>query len=67
MRKPMTRFNRWSSPAVGCVVAMTLGWAAAADAVPIDLTDATPSVTGSTTLHIDGISTLGATYWADFR
>ena len=38
-----------------------------ASAVPIDLTDATPSITGATTLHIDGISTLGANYWADFK
>ena len=35
--------------------------------VPIDLTDATPTVTGATTLHIEGISTLGSSYWADFE
>lgn len=41
--------------------------AGAAAGVPIDLTDSTPSVSGPTTLHIDGILTLGSSYWADFR
>ncbi len=41
--------------------------ARAAAGVPIDLTDATPTVSGPTTLHIEGISTLGASYWADFK
>ena len=35
--------------------------------VPIDLTGATPTVTGPTTLYIDGIAALGSTYWADFQ
>ena len=39
----------------------------ASEGVPIDLTDATPTVTGATTLHIEGIATLGSTYWADFQ
>lgn len=34
--------------------------------VPIDLTDATPTVTGATTINITGIAALGSTYWADF-
>ena len=35
--------------------------------MPIDLTDATPTVTGATTLHIAGIATLGSSYWVDFE
>ena len=49
---------------VGAGVLLT---ASASQAVPIDLTDATPAVTGATTLHFDGISTMGESYWADFR
>lgn len=35
--------------------------------IPIDLTGATPTVTGPTTLHIDGIAAFGSIYWADFE
>lgn len=48
-------------------VATVFGGSSASLGVPIDLTDSTPQVTGATTLHIDGISTLGSSYWADFQ
>lgn len=38
-----------------------------ASAVPIDLTHATPSVASATALRIEGIETLGSTYWATFE
>ena len=49
------------------MVATLFMMASTSRGVPIDLTDATPTVTGATTLHIAGISTLGANYWADFK
>lgn len=36
-----------------------------AQAVPIDLTNATPSVTGPTSLRIDGVEALGSIYWGE--
>ena len=48
------------------MAAVILSTAPAAQGVPIDLTHAYPAVTGPTTLHIDGIETLGSSYWADF-
>ena len=61
------RFRPWSSAAICSVVASGFLGATAVQGVPIDLTDSTPTVTGESTLHIDGILTLGATYWADFE
>ena len=57
------RFNHSTISSVAAIFCSV----APASAVPIDLTQATPSVSGVTTLHIDGISTLGASYWADFK
>ena len=48
------------------VVGFTLVFGSHASAVPIDLTGSTPTVTGPTTLHIEGIAALGARYWAGF-
>ncbi len=67
----MNRWNAhsrlWSAAVfLGSLAILSLG-ATTSQAVPIDLTDATPSVSGATTLHIDGISTLGSSYWADFQ
>ena len=66
MQRLMERLGRWSSGAICSAVASVFLAASASQAVPIDLTDATPTVTGVTTLHIAGIATLGASYWADF-
>ncbi len=46
---------------------MTVMVATAAHAVPIDLSDATPSITGPTTLHLDGVATMGSIYWSDLE
>ena len=49
------------------VAGFALLFGSQASAVPIDLTGATPTVTGPTTLHIEGIAAQGSTYWADFE
>lgn len=49
------------------ILATILLAASAAPGVPIDLTDAKPSILGATTLRINDISTMGASYWADFE
>ena len=67
MQRLMERLGRWSSGAIYSAVASVFLAASASQAVPIDLTDATPTVTGVTTLHIEGIVTLGSSYWADFE
>ena len=67
MQRRMVRRGRWNSRAICSVVASVFLAASASQAVPIDLTDATPTVTGVTTLHIEGIATLGSSYWADFE
>ena len=67
MQRLMARLGRWSSGAIYSAVASVFLAASASQAVPIDLTDATPTVTGVTTLHIEGIVTLGSSYWADFE
>ncbi len=67
MQRLMERLGRWSSGAICSAVASVFLAASASQAVPIDLTDATPTVTGVTTLHIEGIVTLGSSYWADFE
>lgn len=59
-RRSLRRFTIGAGVIAGGLVA------SAALAVPIDLTDAEPSVTDSTTLHIEGIWTLGSRYWAEF-
>ena len=51
----------------GFLAATILMLAGSSQGVPIDLTDATPTVTGSTSIRIDGIATLGSSYWADFK
>lgn len=48
-------------------LAMVSFLVSASQGVSIDLTDATPTVTGAETLHIDGISTMGSNYWVDFQ
>ena len=67
MQRLMVRLGRWSSGAICSAVASVFLAASASQAVPIDLTDATPAVTGATTLHIEGIATLGSSYWAVFE
>ena len=67
MQRLLVRLGRWSFRTTCYVVASVLWAASTSQAVPIDLTDATPSVTGATTLHIEGIATLGSSYWADFE
>lgn len=67
MQGLMTGRNRWCSSASFWATVAAFFVGTTAYAVPIDLTNATPSVTGATTLHIDGIATLGASYWADFK
>ena len=67
MQRAMDRFGRWSSAEICALVASWLGVNSLAQAVPIDLMDATPTVVGPTTLHIGGIATLGSSYWADFE
>ncbi len=49
------------------VLAASLLFPSVSMGVAIDLTDATPSVTGPTTLHLAGIATLGSNYRADFQ
>jgi len=46
---------------------MTVLIATAAEAVPIDLSDATVTITGPTTLRLDGVATMGSIYWADLE
>ena len=67
MQNQGARVGQCCSAMMRLVVATSLLLASAAHGVPIDLTDATPTVTGATTLHISGISTLGSSYWADFQ
>ena len=67
MQRWMVGLGRWSFRGICSVVASMFGLVSFAQAVPIDLTDATPSVSGATTLHIEGIATLGSSYWADFE
>ena len=66
MCRLMTSLSRWNSSAFCLVVAALVLAATASEGVPIDLSDATPTVTGATTLYSEGISTLGSRYWADF-
>ena len=67
MHRWMVWLGRWSSGAFCSVMVSVFFAASTAQAVPIDLTDATPAVSGVTTLHIEGIATLGSSYWADFE
>lgn len=67
MQRVMKRLGGWSPLAICSAVASVLFAASSSLAVPIDLTNATPTVTGATTLYIGGISTLGSSYWADFE
>lgn len=67
LSRSMNGLIRWSSTALSPMAATGLLAASAAHGVPIDLTESTPSITGATSLHIDGISTLGSSYWADFE
>ena len=67
MTRMMMQLGRWSSREICSVVASVFWAASASQAVPIDLTDATPTVSSATTLHIEGIATLGSNYWADFE
>ena len=59
--------SRPGSAKRGFIVAILLTMASTSKGVPIDLTNSTPTVTGATTLHIEGIATLGSSYWADFK
>ncbi len=61
------RFSYWSSGAICSVVASGLLTVSASQGVPIDLTDATPTVTGATTLNFSGIAAVGSMWWADFE
>ena len=67
MSRLMVRRRRWSSRAIGSALASAFFAASTSQAVPIDLTDATPMVTSATGLQIEGIATLGSSYWADFE
>ena len=67
MSRSMVRFSRWSSRAIGLVAASAFFAASESQAVPIDITDGVPTITGSTTFHMDNIATLGSLYWADFE
>lgn len=67
MQRLLISVSRCSGEALCSLVAAVVFGASASLGVPIDLTDATPTVTGATSLHIDGISTLGSNYWADFK
>ena len=58
---------RWTSAAFGSAIGAILFSVSAAEGVPIDLTDATPSVTGATTLNFNGIVAVGSMWWADFE
>lgn len=60
MQTLMVPLGRWSFRAIYSVVATVLWPVSTSQAVPIDLTNATPTVTGETTLHMDGITTLGS-------
>ena len=67
MSRWTVRLGRSSPRSISATVATVFLAVSASQAVPIDLTDATPSVTGATSLHIAGIATLGSSYWADFE
>ncbi len=67
MHKLMTHTIRRNFGAFCAGLATTLLAVSPTTGVPIDLTGATPSVSGPTTLHIAEISTLGSSYWANFR
>ena len=67
MQRLMVSFSRRKSAAIRSGMASVFLAASTSLGVPIDLTDSTPSVTGVTTLHIEGIATLGSSYWADFE
>ena len=67
MRTLSTSLGLRRSAALGSVLGAFLYAAPAAQGVPIDLTAATPTVTGPTSLHTEGIATLGSSYWADFE
>ena len=67
MQRLMVRLGRWTSGAICSVVASVFLTASVTQGLPIDLTNSRPTVTSATTLHIDGIATLGSRYWADFK
>ena len=63
----MAQESRRNSTAIASAVAAVVLAASTSLGVPIDLTDARPTVTGSTTLNTEEILTLGSSYWADFE
>lgn len=48
-------------------LSLSLALAPHAQAVPIDITDAAVTIRGATTFYMENISTMGSSYWADFR
>ena len=67
MQQRTARLDSWSSRAICSAVASVFFVASTSQAVPIDLTDATPTVTGATTLNFSGIAAVGSMWWADFE
>ena len=65
MQRVMATASQPSPATFSSMVATALFAASASHGVPIDLSDATPSVTGPTTLHFDGVSTMASIYWGD--